>query len=246
VGNRQLVVEPSSFLVIGAGEKYSMNIAAERPVETCCVFFAQGFVEQIASDITRPIEDALAGAPAAISELSYLSALHNEQDCATIQRVQALARRCESALAPSGFEEEFLLLAAGLLQLYGRIRDEMARLPATRSSTRQELFRRLLRGREYLHSHTCQPVSLAAVARAAGLSLFHFHRSFTQAFQETPHTYLTRLRLARARRLVQTGASVLSASVAVGFSNPSAFTRLFRLHYGELPSAVKGKLARSG
>ena len=246
VGNRQLVVEPSSFLVIPAGEKYSMNIAAEKPVETCCIFFAQGFVEQLASDITRPLEEALAGEPAVLPGLSYLSALHNEKDCALIKRVQTLARRCEHALAPSGFEEEFLTLAADLLQLYQRIRDEIARLPAIRGSTRQELFRRLLRGREYLHSHTCQPVSLAAVSRAAGLSLFHFHRSFTLAFQQTPHTYLTRLRLSRARHLIEAGTSVLNACLEVGFSNPSAFARLFRLHYGELPSAVNRKLARSG
>jgi AraC-like DNA-binding protein len=86
------------------------------------------------------------------------------------------------------------------------------------------------------------PISLATVSRAAGLSLFHFHRGFTQAFQQTPHSYLTRLRLARARKMLEAGSSVLDACLEVGFSSPSAFSRLFRSHYGAPPS----KLARSG
>ena len=55
---------------------------------------------------------------------------------------------------PSGFEEHFLLLGAELLQFYERIREESARVPAIRESTRQELFGRSLAGREYIHSHS--------------------------------------------------------------------------------------------
>ena len=53
-----------------------------------------------------------------------------------------------------------------------------ARLPAIRDSTRRELLRRVLLVREYIHSHVSGPVSLFAVARAAYLSPFHFHRGF--------------------------------------------------------------------
>src|SRR5437763_1954601 len=58
VGGRELVVHPSSFLILSDGETYSMNIDAVRPVETCCVFFAHGFVERIALDTTSPLQRA--------------------------------------------------------------------------------------------------------------------------------------------------------------------------------------------
>jgi AraC-like DNA-binding protein len=244
IQGRQLVVDPSSFLILSAGETYSMNIAAERPVETCCVFFAPGFVEELARDLTSPLEKALDSPAGTAPALSYLSAFHADRDRATVRHVQSLAKRCAQALTPSGFEEEFVDLGVDLLHLYERIRQQAARLPAVRSSTRQELFRRLLMGREYLHSHASGAVSLATVARAAGLSLFHFHRGFTHAFQQTPHFYLTQLRLARARRLIEGGSSVLQACLEVGFSSPSAFSRLFRSHYGEPASQVRRKLAR--
>jgi AraC-like DNA-binding protein len=246
VQGRPLVVDPSSFLVLSADEKYSMNIAAERPVETCCAFFAPGFVEQIAADMTSPLDQALEVPLIPAYGLSYLSALHSDRDRVTVRRVRSLADRCARVLAPSGFEEEFIDLGSDLLHLYKCVRDQASRLLAARSSTRQELLRRLLIGREYIHFHASGPTSLADVSRAAGLSLFHFHRGFTQAFQQTPHSYLTHLRLARARHLIETGSSVLDACLDVGFSSPSAFSRLFRSRYGELPSQVGRKLARSG
>ena len=59
VGGRKLVVDRSSFLILSAGEKYSMNIDAPAPVGTCCVFFAPDFVERVALDISSPLGQAL-------------------------------------------------------------------------------------------------------------------------------------------------------------------------------------------
>lgn len=246
VGGRELVVDASSFLVLAAGERYSMNVDEPKPVETCCAFFAPRFLELIAADLTSPLEAALDCPDRIAPPLAYLSALHGDRERALTGRVCSLAERCEKALSPSGAEEDFVVLAILLLEYYEQIRAQAARVPAARSSTRQELFRRLLIGREYIHSHCSDPVSLAAVARAAYLSPFYFHRGFTGAFQETPHSYLTGLRLARARDMIAGGTSVLDACVGVGFSSPSAFSRLFRKRLGYAPSLVRRELARSG
>ncbi len=245
IGGRELVVDPSSFLIVSAGEKYSMNIAEAKPVETCCAFFAPGFVERVALDATSPVRESLDDPDRAAPALPYLSALHGDRERTLAGRVQSVAARCKGALVPSGFEEDFLVLAQELLQFYEQIREGAARLPAVRKSTREELFRRLLAGRDFLHSHSSGPVSLEAVARSACLSAFHFHRGFTQAFQRTPHAYLTGLRLERARRAMESGSTVLDACMDAGFSSPSAFSRLFRSNYGEAPSAVRRKFARS-
>jgi AraC-like DNA-binding protein/predicted enzyme related to lactoylglutathione lyase len=89
-----------------------------------------------------------------------------------------------------------------------------------------------------MHSHRDEGVSLDVVTRAACLSPFHFHRGFTQAFEQTPHSYLSGLRMERARALLENGTPVLKACVAVGFSSPSAFSPLFRSRIGMLPPAV--------
>ena len=80
VGGRELVVDPSSFLILSAGETYSMNIAALRPVETCCVFFAPGFVERIALDAMSPLDAALTDPERTSPALPYLSAWHSDPE----------------------------------------------------------------------------------------------------------------------------------------------------------------------
>ena len=244
VGGRELRVNQSSFLVLSEGERYSMNIDEVKSVETCCVFFRPGYVERVAQDLTSPMERSLEDFAAQAPVLPYLSALHLDRPL--VERVQRLALRCKGLLTPSSFEEEFLTLALELLGFYERVRAESARLPAVREATRQELFRRLLIGREYMHSQTAGPLSLEMIAREACLSPFHFHRGFKQAFEQTPHQYLTALRLERARSMIAVGTPVLEACVEVGFSSPSAFSRLFKSHFGEIPSAVRRKFARSG
>jgi len=246
VRDREFVVDPSSFLVLDAREAYSMNIDSPTPVETCCAFFAQGFLEQVAADLTSSTETALDNPQPIAPPLPYLSSLHEDCERRLTDKVWNLAARCERALNPSGTEEYFLVLAISLLEYYKHIRDQSARVPAMRASTRQELFRRLLIGREYIHSHSSDALSLHEIARAACLSPFHFHRAFTEAFRQTPHDYLTGLRLVQARNMIESGSSVLEACIAVGFSSASAFTRLFHKRLGRPPSAFRPRIARKG
>jgi len=238
-GGRDHPVDQASFLVLNDGDEYSMDIDSARPVETACAFFRAGFVEAYAQDATTPAEASLDSPPGAAPRLPFLSRLHPDPEGRIIRRVQTLAARCERELVPSGFEEDFLLLSDALLQLYEEVKARMARVPAIKAATREEIFRRLDRGREYLHATLDGPVSLETTARAACLSPYHFHRGFTQAFAKTPHAYLSGIRLARAHALLRTGMPVVDACAEVGFTSTSSFSRLFRATYGVPPSAVR-------
>jgi AraC-like DNA-binding protein len=239
VAGRDLAVDQGSFLVLNAGEEYSMDVNAPRPVETACIFFRSGFVEAHALDATTSVEASLDDPQRAAPALPFLSRLHRDPDGRTMRRVQSVAARCERELRPSSFEEDFLILSDELLRLYAEVRAQMARLPALKARTREEVFRRLQRGREYLHSSMEESVSLESTARVACLSRYHFHRAFVQAFRKTPHVYLTEVRLARAHGLLQSGFGVLEACAEVGFSSASSFTRLFKGVYGVPPSAIR-------
>ena len=115
-------------------------------------------------------------------------------------------------------------------------------MSARRAATRDELFRRVRRGQEFLHAAAGSDIDLAGVAREACLSPYHFHRAFTQAFGETPHQYLTALRLARARLLLETTRlTVTEVAGAVGFESASSFCTLFRRTVGVSPSALRSE-----
>jgi len=65
-----------------------------------------------------------------------------------------------------------------------------------------EIFRRLCRGRDLLAARYQSRVQLEQAASEACFSEFHFHRLFRSAFGETPHDFLTRQRMDRAKQML--------------------------------------------
>ena len=90
-----------------------------------------------------------------------------------------------------------------------------------------------------------RPVSLPDVAAQANLSPYHFLRVYKQAYGETPHEFLTRLRIERAKRLLSRGShNVTEACFEVGFSSLGSFSALFAHRVGLSPSEYR-RYARS-
>ena len=214
-----------------------MNINEEQPVETRCVFFRHGFVNQVAYDLITPMVDALDDPAGKTSPVHFPARLHLNKDNMLI-KVWSLVERYSAQIQPSEFQEDFLKLSVALLNLHDGITDQISKVPAAKVSTREELFRRLQIAKEYLHSCVEQTISLEEVANAACLSPYHFHRAFHQTFQTTPHQYLTDLKLNRAHSLLTTNNSVSETANAVGFQSISSFSRLFSNYFGYSPSTL--------
>src|ERR1041385_1936617 len=88
-------------------------------------------------------------------------------------------------------------------------------------------------------------LSLGALSRRAGVSPFHFHRTFRAIVGETPKQYTLRLRLDRAAsQLITTDASVLQIALDTGFGSPEVFTRAFVRHFTRTPSQYRSSARR--
>lgn len=107
------------------------------------------------------------------------------------------------------------------------------------------LFRRMCEGRERLALVGEEASSVTAVARAVGVSPFHFIRVFEGLFGVTPHQFRTSARLERARWLLARGEhSVTEVCFEVGFSSVGSFSDLFARRVGEAPSAYARRARR--
>jgi AraC-like DNA-binding protein len=85
-----------------------------------------------------------------------------------------------------------------------------------------------------------QPLTVADMAAAAGLSPAHFSREFKRVFGESPHQYLLTRRLERAAALLQvTDWSVADICFAVGAGSVGSFTASFSRMYGRSPQAYR-------
>ncbi|WP_247323976.1 AraC family transcriptional regulator [Bradyrhizobium sp. 21] len=95
----------------------------------------------------------------------------------------------------------------------------------------------LLRTIERLRSDSDADVSLDALASDAGLSRFHFCRSFKESTGLSPHAWLRQHRLEQAMNMLrESDESVVSIAAALGYSSQTAFAAAFKKLTGETPS----------
>jgi YesN/AraC family two-component response regulator len=84
----------------------------------------------------------------------------------------------------------------------------------------------LARSRTWLADHFDEQVRLEMAAKEACMSPFHYHRLFSRAFSETPHEFVTRLRLDHAKRLIRTFSSMFSRHEGC---SPVEFRRVYSM-----------------
>ena len=89
-------------------------------------------------------------------------------------------------------------------------------------------------------------LTIVSLAREAGLSPFHFLRTFEKLTGVTPHQYLrrARLRAAAAALLIDGPARILDVALDAGFGDVSNFNHAFRAEFGVSPKAYR-RVART-
>jgi AraC-like DNA-binding protein len=134
-----------------------------------------------------------------------------------------------------------IFIAGALLQQRRWLRDDILYALYMHPQT----YRSLSQAREFMRHEYGRPVSLPDVAAKANLSPHHFLRVHKRAYGETPHEFLTRLRIEKAKSLLGRGShNVTEACFEVGFSSLGSFSNLFAYRVGLSPSEYR-RYARS-
>jgi AraC-like DNA-binding protein len=243
------LVDGSNYLVLNAGRTYSLTIDSRETVETFCLFFRHGLVEdaaRVAGAKPETLLDSPLGAALTTPKAEFFETLHPTDSIVSPLVQQVYSRVAAKTASDAWLEDQFLTVAGALLTAHSEVGKRVSKLPAKKPATREELYRRLLRGRDYLDSFFTGPVSLAEVASEACLSPYHFHRLFREAFCETPNQYLQRKRLATAERLLSGGEnSVTDICLEVGFESITSFSALFRRRFGFSPREYRHRKIES-
>lgn len=100
----------------------------------------------------------------------------------------------------------------------------------------------VLKVRAYLEEHATENVTLDQLAALVHLSPFYLLRVFRETVGLPPHSYLTQIRVARARRLISASMPLAEVATAVGFTDQSHLNRHFKALIGVTP----GQYARGG
>jgi AraC family transcriptional regulator len=88
---------------------------------------------------------------------------------------------------------------------------------------------RLRRIRELVHAKLEDDLSLDEMAQSVGLSTAHFARMFRKSTGQTPHQFVLRQRLERAKSMLRApDARILDVALACGFKTQQHFAQVFR------------------
>jgi len=100
-------------------------------------------------------------------------------------------------------------------------------------------YARIAQTLRQMHSEYSTPLSIDSLAASVHMSTSTFHRAFRQVTTESPLQYLKKIRLNKARELIQhQGKRVHDAALLVGYTSPSQFNREFKRHFHATPKQL--------
>ena len=214
-------VPPGGFFVHPAGKDLTVELGGE--LDTVHVYLSD-----------QMLQDAHEGpAVALVEELGVVDPLLEQ----LVLTLDAVLRRWEAS-ARTYVDQLSNLLAGQLVLRHSNRRGSPEYAEPLRPNGLSD--RQLARVRELLEDRLAEPVPLAVMAAAVGLSVSQFCRQFKARVGLAPHQYLLRLRVDTACRLLS-DQSLPIASVAVkcGFSHQEHLTRMMRRHLGTTPAAIR-------
>ena len=104
---------------------------------------------------------------------------------------------------------------------------------------------RLRRVTELVLAKIEDELSLDEMAQSAGLSTAHFSHMFRKSTGESPHQFVLRQRVERAKEMLREAEQrVLDVAVACGFKTQQHFARVFRRMYGTSPTEYRREFLR--
>ncbi|ADO70651.1 AraC family transcriptional regulator [Stigmatella aurantiaca] len=104
------------------------------------------------------------------------------------------------------------------------------------SHAQPDYSRPVRRAMEYIRERLGDSITLDDLADYADLDKFHLCRAFRTQIGMPPHTYLTHLRVARAKELLQRGGRASDVALQVGFYDQAQLTHHFKRLVGTTPA----------
>lgn len=92
---------------------------------------------------------------------------------------------------------------------------------------------------DYIHAHLEQELSLTELAIVASMSPHYFAQRFKQSTGLSPHQFVIRCRVERAKQLLQQGRSIAETALLVGFVDQSHLNRHFKRWLGITPKMLR-------
>ncbi|MDB5397900.1 MAG: AraC family transcriptional regulator [Rhodospirillales bacterium] len=173
---------------------------------------------------------------------SLLNACRNIR---TPQINAALLRLAQETLTPSFASDLLVDSLANVItvDLARYLRNEVGETRKAKGGLAPWQMRRI---EEHVAESPDMSLSITLLAELCGISGGHLMRAFRQTTGETVHSYVERIRLSKAQRLLcETNLPLKAIAAELGFSTPSSFSFAFRRATGGTPASFREQLFKA-
>lgn len=125
--------------------------------------------------------------------------------------------------------------------IFGMIKENETELSEdTGESVRECEKRKLEQARRVIEEKLQNPPSIPELARLVDLNTYKLKKYFKIVYGETIYKYVRKLKMEKARFLIlETNSSIHRIALEIGYSNPSQFSRTFRMHFQCNPNELR-------
>lgn len=237
INGASLTIDPTSFLVINRGSRLAIDIS-KKDTTPILLFFNTVLSEILANSYLFQNKTGNMGN---VHDFSLVEHVHFTN--ATLRNHLTLLLDLGASCASFHALKADMVIRSMLDDLmnenFAAIRAS-DNIEVVKKSTRIELYKRLSMSKKWIEKNFAQPVTLNQAADIAMLNSEHFLRLFKQAFNITPHQFLTKVRIDKAKHLLnETNETVSMICQLVGFESVSSFSGLFKQRMGISPAQFR-------
>ncbi len=219
LGRERYETLPLHLILINPGEIHTGEAACPEGFVYRAIYPTTDFFASLAEEA-----GAKGGAPPSFTK----SLVRDPELHGRLLRAHALA-----ALPSRSLEAEALLYEAFAL-LIARYAEPKPAASPLRGSRRE-----ILRAVDYIRERFAGHIGLGEIAAVAGMSPYHFARTFREETGMPPHLFLENLRVRAAALRIRKGAPLADAAYSSGFSSQSHLCSVFKRVLGASPSVYR-------
>ncbi len=242
INNIKYSVFPGEYLLVNHNTNFKVKINTEKPTVGICVYFNPDLINNIIKSGKIDINIFLDNLYSNHTKRFYFheNIYKIEDDTFSkylIEIKDLIIQNKEYQITSKIFNN----LAESLVYNQLKIATQINRINSIKKSTREELYRRLHRARNYIIDNFNTDIDLNKISGIAHLSEYHFLRSFKESFGCTPHQFLLNLRMAEAELLLLKKRKIEEVAISCGFISNDTFIKCFKRYKGVSPAKYQNQ-----